>query len=129
MIENAPLKRLTHGRLTIEGYSRAAVQTYWRIPESSRIADSDILLRRGLLKPHEAEQAQAATSEGLNIVDKQVTIHSLTAPADCDEPTVSFHVYSLPFDSCVIFDTARGRCERKELAFDSAPDGYTVRVR
>jgi ribonuclease Z len=33
MINNAPIQRLTHDRLTIEGYSRAAVQTYWRIPE------------------------------------------------------------------------------------------------
>lgn len=33
MLDNAPLRKLeTHG-LTIEGYSRAAVQTYWRIPE------------------------------------------------------------------------------------------------
>jgi ribonuclease Z len=33
MVHNAPIKQLTHDRLTIEGYSRAAVQTYWRIPE------------------------------------------------------------------------------------------------
>jgi ribonuclease Z len=33
MINNAPIKKLTHKDLTIEGYSRAAVQTYWRIPE------------------------------------------------------------------------------------------------
>lgn len=33
MIHNAPIKKLTHKDLTIEGYSRAAVQTYWRIPE------------------------------------------------------------------------------------------------
>ena len=33
MVQNAPVKRLVHDRLTIEGYSRAAVQTYWRIPE------------------------------------------------------------------------------------------------
>jgi ribonuclease Z len=33
MVQNAPVKRLTHDRFTIEGYSRAAVQTYWRIPE------------------------------------------------------------------------------------------------
>ncbi|MDA1055307.1 MAG: MBL fold metallo-hydrolase [Planctomycetota bacterium] len=33
MIENAPVRTLKHGRITIEGYSRAAVQTYWRIPE------------------------------------------------------------------------------------------------
>jgi ribonuclease Z len=33
MLENAPVKSLKHGVLTVEGYSRAAVQTYWRIPE------------------------------------------------------------------------------------------------
>jgi ribonuclease Z len=33
MIDNLPLKTLTHKDLTIEGYSRAAVQSYWRIPE------------------------------------------------------------------------------------------------
>jgi len=33
MICNAPIKRLEHGGLTVEGYSRAAVQTYWRVPE------------------------------------------------------------------------------------------------
>ena len=33
MIDNVPFKSLVHQDLTIEGYSRAAVQTYWRIPE------------------------------------------------------------------------------------------------
>ncbi len=33
MLDNAPTLRHQHGGLTIEGYSRAAVQTYWRVPE------------------------------------------------------------------------------------------------
>ena len=33
MLNNAPLKTHEHGDLTIEGYSRAAVQSYWRIPQ------------------------------------------------------------------------------------------------
>lgn len=33
MIDNLPLKTMVHDEYTIEGYSRAAVQTYWRIPE------------------------------------------------------------------------------------------------
>jgi ribonuclease Z len=33
MINNLPVKTLEFKGLTIEGYSRAAVQTYWRIPE------------------------------------------------------------------------------------------------
>ncbi len=32
MVNNLPVKSLVHNGLTIEGYSRAAVQTYWRIP-------------------------------------------------------------------------------------------------
>lgn len=33
MIDNLPLSTLVHHDLTIEGYSRAAVQSYWRVPE------------------------------------------------------------------------------------------------
>jgi len=33
MIKNVPVKTLQHRDFTIEGYSRAAVQTYWRVPE------------------------------------------------------------------------------------------------
>ena len=33
MVENVPYQTMKHGDLTIEGYSRAAVQTYWRVPE------------------------------------------------------------------------------------------------
>jgi ribonuclease Z len=33
MVDNAPILSCQHGGLTIEGYSRAAVQSYWRVPE------------------------------------------------------------------------------------------------
>jgi len=33
LVNNLPVKSLVHNGLTIEGYSRAAVQTYWRLPE------------------------------------------------------------------------------------------------
>lgn len=33
MLENLPLQSIKHKALTVEGYSRAAVQSYWRIPE------------------------------------------------------------------------------------------------
>ena len=32
-VDNAPVRTLAHKGLTLEGYSRAAVQTYWRLPE------------------------------------------------------------------------------------------------
>lgn len=33
MVDNAPFLSFQHGGLTVEGYSRAAVQSYWRVPE------------------------------------------------------------------------------------------------
>jgi len=33
MPKDQPIKTLVHNNLTIEGFSRAAVQTYWRLPE------------------------------------------------------------------------------------------------
>jgi ribonuclease Z len=33
MLDNAPYLSHHHGGITVEGYSRAAVQSYWRIPE------------------------------------------------------------------------------------------------
>ncbi len=33
MLKNVPVKSRHHAGLTVEGYSRAAVQTYWHIPE------------------------------------------------------------------------------------------------
>jgi ribonuclease Z len=33
LVNNLPVKTLVHKDLTVEGYSRAAVQTYWRVPE------------------------------------------------------------------------------------------------
>ncbi|MEO6810177.1 MAG: MBL fold metallo-hydrolase [Isosphaeraceae bacterium] len=32
-VDNAPIRTFGHKGLTVEGYSRAAVQTYWRVPE------------------------------------------------------------------------------------------------
>ncbi|UUO06657.1 MBL fold metallo-hydrolase [Blastopirellula sp. J2-11] len=39
MLDNAPLRKLEVNDLTIEGYSRAAVQSYWRIPEMKVLFD------------------------------------------------------------------------------------------
>ena len=32
-VDNAPVRSFAHKGMTLEGYSRAAVQTYWRVPE------------------------------------------------------------------------------------------------
>jgi ribonuclease Z len=39
MVDNAPILSCQHAGLTIEGYSRAAVQSYWRVPELKILFD------------------------------------------------------------------------------------------
>ncbi|MCA8986269.1 MAG: metal-dependent hydrolase [Planctomycetaceae bacterium] len=39
MVNNLPLRTVVHGGLSVEGYSRGAVQTYWRIPELKILFD------------------------------------------------------------------------------------------
>ncbi len=52
----------------------------------------------------------------LNTVDKAQTIHRITNPG---ARAVSLHVYSLPIDSCVVFDLEAQTCRRRDLAFDN----------
>lgn len=98
-------------------------------PENQNVAGIDCLAGGMQVKLDRTESTLCTPGGAVNRVTKQVTIHSLTVPKDCKEDVVSLHVYSLPFDSCVTFDVALGQCRRKELAFDSAPEGYTVRMR
>ena len=98
-------------------------------PENQNVAGLDCLA--GGMKVRLDPTATVVSTPGgaLNRVTKRVTIHSLTVPPDSNERVVSFHVYSLPFDSCVVFDVAHGQCRRKDLSFDSAPPGSDVRMR
>jgi cysteine dioxygenase len=98
-------------------------------PENQNVAGLDCLAGGRQVKLERTESTLCTPGGGVSRVTKQVTIHSLTVPPGSKEDVVSFHVYSLPFDSCVMFDVAQGQCRRKELSFDSAPEGYAVRMR
>ena len=54
MIDNAPVRSITHKGLTVEGYSRAAVQSYWRIPELKLGFDLGASGLRTVPRAHEA---------------------------------------------------------------------------
>jgi cysteine dioxygenase len=98
-------------------------------PENQNVSGLDCLAGGMQVKLERLSETVCTPGGDVNKVTRQVTIHSLVAPAAAKERAVSFHVYSLPFDSCVVFDVAHGQCLRKELAFDWAPEGYAVRMR
>ncbi len=98
-------------------------------PENQNVSGLDCVAGGMKVKLEAQPTVRCDPSGGVNIVDKKVTIHALSVPPECDEPVVTVHIYSLPFDSCVVFDAERGCCTRKDLLFDSTPGGYDVRVR
>jgi cysteine dioxygenase len=98
-------------------------------PGNQEVAGMDCLAGGNEVRLDPRPPLLATPGGPLNRVTKKVTIHSLGVPRDCRERTVSLHVYSLPFDSCVTFDLARGSCFRRELRFDSAPEGSSVPLR
>lgn len=98
-------------------------------PENQDVSGMDCLAGGHQVKLEPHAPAVLVPGGDVNRVTRKVTIHSLGVPQGCAERTVSLHVYSLPFDSCVTFDLARGQCFRRDLRFDSAPRGYEVPLR
>ena len=60
--------------------------------------------------------AVAEAGPAVVAVDPVRAIHRLGNPSD--EPALSLHVYSRPHDACLVYGTAEGAPQRRELAFD-----------
>ncbi|MCA1733990.1 MAG: hypothetical protein LC732_10365, partial [Acidobacteria bacterium] len=55
----------------------------------------------------------------LNTVDKHQTIHRIVNSPEWKEPAMSLHIYSMPIDSCVVFDLDEQKCWRRDLGYDN----------
>ena len=63
-VDNAPYLSCQHAGMTIEGYARAAVQSYWRVPELKLgfdLGGQPCDLTIGLRYPYIAIEEQPAT--------------------------------------------------------------------
>ncbi|MBI3950357.1 MAG: cysteine dioxygenase family protein [Acidobacteria bacterium] len=52
-------------------------------------------------------------------VDPAEPVHVVWNPVDFNRPAVSLHIYSLPFDTCVVYDTDQGLCRDISLFYTS----------
>jgi cysteine dioxygenase len=52
-------------------------------------------------------------------VDPIEPIHLVWNPAEYNQPAVSIHIYSLPFESCVVYDADHGLCRNVTLFYTS----------
>jgi len=54
-------------------------------------------------------------------VNERLTIHKISNLRSFGERAVSLHVYSFPYDSCIIYDTDSEICRRVQLGYDTTP--------
>jgi cysteine dioxygenase len=102
------------GKLRIENYR---VQRCNK-PENQEVIGIDCLAGATSIDMQPLGEEVVAPGGAVNTVDKHRTIHRIVNAAEWNERAVSFHIYSRPIDSCVVFDMETGRCSRRELRYD-----------
>ena len=85
-------------------------------PEHQNVVDIDCTAGSDHVKLERLSVVECCTGGEVATADKLQTIHQLF---NADERTVSIHIYSRPFDSCVAFDMDTQRCYRRQLAYFS----------
>ncbi len=61
------------------------------------------------------------TPEHPAFVDPDMPIHTVSNPAELDQQTVSIHVYSYPYSTCMIYSTENDLAREVALSFDTEP--------
>jgi cysteine dioxygenase len=56
---------------------------------------------------------------GLAKVDPDEPVHVVWNPAELNQPAMSIHIYSQPFDTCVVYDDEQGFCRDITLFYTS----------
>ena len=89
------------GRLTIENF---------------RVAFQDIEAGKCRL---EASNSVELTAENPCAVDPQEPVHRVVNPREANRRAVTLHVYSRPFDTCVVYSPEQGTCGNIRLHYNT----------
>ena len=106
---------MIEGKLIVENYRK----TDCNRPENQQVVGIDCLAGATRIEMEHLHDEMAIPGGPLNTVDKTQTIHRIINQAEWNQPAVSLHVYSLPIDSCVVFDMEAQRCYRRDLKYDN----------
>jgi cysteine dioxygenase len=107
---------MIEGRLVVENYRKLSCDK----PENEQVVGMDCLAGATRIEMKQLNTELAVPGGPLNTVDKTQTIHRILNLAEWNERAVSMHVYSLPIDSCVVFDLEKQTCFRRDLTYDNA---------
>ena len=106
---------MVSGCLVVENYRFVVCNK----PENQQVVGIDCLAGATEITLERMRTETCLPGGPLNTVDKAQTIHCIRNPRERNERAVSLHIYSLPIESCVVFDLEEQRCYRRELAFDN----------
>lgn len=106
---------MIEGRLKVENYKKVECDR----PENQQVVGIDCLAGATRIVMDHLHDELAVPGGPLNTVDKTQTIHRILNLAEWNERAVSLHVYSLPIDSCVVFDMDNQTCVRRNLQYDN----------
>ena len=106
---------MLEGKLVVENYRKIRCNA----AENEQVVGMDCLAGATQIEMQHLEDELAVPGGPLNTVDKTQTIHRIRNLAEWNERAVSMHVYSLPIDSCVVFDMDAQKCFRRNLKYDN----------
>jgi cysteine dioxygenase len=102
------------GQVAVENFRHVSCNA----PERQNVVGLDCLGGATQITMERLARAEFAGSDVVATVDKIQTIHRILNE-EKTEGAISLHVYSRPFDSCVVFDLEHQRCFRRALSYYS----------
>lgn len=106
---------MVDGRLEVENYRVVQCSR----PEGREVVGIDCIAGATDIEMKLLGTEMCEPGGALNTVDKHQTIHRIINRAEWATPAMSLHIYSLPIESCVVFDMENKRCFRRDLEYDS----------
>jgi cysteine dioxygenase len=106
---------MLEGKLVVENYRKIECNR----PENQQVVGMDCLAGATKIEMEHLGNEFAVPGGPLNTVDKTQTIHRIRNDREWNQRAVSMHVYSLPIDSCVVFDMEAQHCYRRDLKYDN----------
>jgi cysteine dioxygenase len=91
-----------------------SVPTGRLLVQNYRVLSEDVFARRCEIVPTTAIEMNAQRPCG---VDPNAPVHSVANPRDFNQRAVSLHIYSRPFNSCVVYSDEQGTCGEIQLHF------------
>lgn len=96
-----------------------AGQRCWMMVEQGRLQISDYCWKEDAGAPRLVHDEVVGGAPGEVYIDTCACVHRIANPQDWEEPAVSLHVYSRPFDRCGVYCLESGARQVIDLAYDS----------